>query len=104
MSTNKAFEAFLNASHDELAKVSATEYPLIKTYMFDNVEKTVLAEYTLKGRKYIVTDSLDQNGYSKTEVFILGEGDCLCIPDPDDPYYGILNSIAQSKLPYDVIG
>lgn len=101
MSENRtSFEDYLNSSHDEVANAKASS---TQKYVFNNQEKTVLAEYTFKGRKYVVTDSFDQNGKSKTEIFIVGAENSLTIPEADDPYYGILTSISNAQIPHDVV-
>jgi acyl-CoA synthetase (NDP forming) len=101
MSNNRtSFEDYLNASYDEVSKAKTSE---TETYVFNNEAKTVLAEYTFKGKKYVVTDSKDQEGKSTTEIFIVGEGNSLSIPEKDDPYYEILKSIKNSQFPNDVV-
>ena len=94
------WDDYLNSSREELLNAKTSP---IQRYIFDDQEKTVLAEYTFGGRKYVVTESTDQSGIPKKEVFILGEGDRLLIPEADDRYYGILMSIAKSQVPHDVI-
>lgn len=99
MSNNKtSFEDYLNGDETDKSKSSEST-----KYVFNNEEKSVIAEYTFKGRKYVVTDSLDHNGISRTEIFIVGEENSLSIPEADDPYYGILTSIKNSQFPNDVI-
>ena len=94
------WDDYLNSSREELLNAKTSP---IQRYIFDDQEKTVLAEYTFSGRKYVVTESTDQSGVPETEVFILGEGDRLLRPEADDRYYGILMSIAKSQFPHDVI-
>ena len=94
------YEFFLKLSHDEAAKARPLQH---QTYVFGNVEKTVLAEYTFQGRKYLITDSPDQNGRSRTEIFILEEGGHLILPEADDHYFQILTSIKNAQFPHDVI-